>query len=450
MENVARLRPGNDDLGRFDSSAAAAYCALSAMSTRETLEIQNFGPIRHAHIDVRDITLLLGPQATGKSLTAQTLYFMRGMEELLVPETWGGGRIPGKSYIDRQELAGKVSGLLANWLGIGGISYSDTFVSWSLQSEQGSREDRLELSNKPGGPGEQARINQSLAARVDHVDDAARSDSLSMSEEQVYIPAGRMLYSFVPPSLGMFLLSPRMKQDLLWPGYINVFYRKLGSALRSLFDRSRASNFSPFVDPAILEQMSKIMKGKLGFSDPDRILLSIEDKFAESEGYSRGFGLDPLKLASGQMEQWPFWALVIAAQTEPLASTRIFFEEPEAHLYPSAQILLTESIAHLTRKNLRFVLTTHSPYVVYALNNFLMAQQVIDAGGTLPKNRLLQDTALRRDQVSAYRFSDSGQVESIFDEETGLIQTDVLDDPAGELNQLFGELQTAWLEKQPQ
>ncbi len=424
------------------------------MSTRETLQIQNLGPIRQAQIEVRDITLLLGPQATGKSLTAQTLYFMRGMEELLVPETWGGGRIPGKGYIDRQELAGKVSGLLANWLGIGGISYSDTFVSWSLQTKQGNREDRLELSSKPGSQGEQARVNQSLASRVesgvDSGNDTERFDTASIGEDQVYIPAGRMLYSFVPPSLGMFLLSPRMKQDLLWPGYINVFYRKLGSALRSLFDRSRSRSGVPPVDAAILEQMDKIMKGKLGFSDPDRILLSIEDKFAQAEGYSRGFGLDPLKLASGQMEQWPFWALVVAALTEPGTNTRIFFEEPEAHLYPSAQILLTESIAQLTRKNLRFVLTTHSPYVVYALNNFLMAQQVIDAGGSLPERRLLQETALRRDQVSAYRFTDSGQVESILDDVTGLIKTDVLDDPAGELNQLFGELQTAWLEKQPQ
>ena len=131
---------------------------------------------------------------------------------------------------------------------------------------------------------------------------------------------------------------------------------------------------------------------------------------------------------------------------DPERVTRIFFDEPEAHLHPSAQISLIEAIARLTKKNLRFVLTTHSPYVVYALNNFLMAQQVLDAGGALPAP-VERESALRREQVSAYRFTDSGQVESILDEETGLIKTDELDDPAGALNAAFSDMQDVLFER---
>ncbi len=257
------------------------------MSTRETLQIQNLGPIRQAQIEVRDITLLLGPQATGKSLTAQTLYFMRGMEELLVPETWGGGRIPGKGYIDRQELAGKVSGLLANWLGIGGISYSDTFVSWSLQTKQGNREDRLELSSKPGSQGEQARFNQSLASRVesgvDSGNDTERFDTASIGEDQVYIPAGRMLYSFVPPSLGMFPLVTWMKQDLLWQDTSMSFIASWAVRCAvSLIALDRAVKIFS-VDAAILEQTGQDYERQAGIlrSRPDT-RVPIENQFAQA------------------------------------------------------------------------------------------------------------------------------------------------------------------------
>lgn len=413
------------------------------MPTRENLQIKNFGPIRQADIEVRDITVFLGPQATGKSLAAQVLYFMRGIEELLIPDSWGGGRIPGDGYIARQELAGKVSALLANWLGHGGISYKETFINWLITSERTSREDRLELSNQIGS-GEQARVNQSLASRVE-AGFKLSNVILPISEEQVYLPAGRVLYSFIPPSLGMFLLSPRMRQDAHWPGYINVFYQKLGSALQELHQLSKKTNFAPIVDESLQDRIFQVMKGRLSFPDPDRISLSIKDRFAEEEGFSRSFGLNPLKLASGQMEQWPFWTLVTAALAEP-GNTRIFFEEPEAHLHPTAQTSLVETIADLAHKNLRFVLTTHSPYVIYALNNFLMAQQVIDADANLPE-KMLNATALRSDQVSAYRFTNEGNVESIVDPETGLIKTDELDDPAGRLNRTFSELQEALLER---
>lgn len=413
------------------------------MNTSERLRIKNFGPIRQADIEVRDITIFLGPQATGKSLAAQLLYFMRGIEELLIPESWGGGRIPGDGYIARQELAGKVSSLLANWLGISGISYNDTCIEWITSTGNATHEDRLELSNQINN-GELAKINQSLATRVESGFKLS-GVLLPISEEQVYIPAGRVLYSFIPPSLGMFLLSPRMRQDARWPGYINVFYQKLGSALQELYQLTRKADFAPFLDETLDNHIAQVMKGRLSFPDPDRISLLIKDKFAEAEGFSRSFGLDPLKLASGQMEQWPFWALATAALATQ-GQTRVFFDEPEAHLHPTAQISLLESIAYLARKNLRFVLTTHSPYVIYALNNFLMAQQVIDSGADLP-SQLLADTALSKNQISAYRFTNEGNVESILDQETGLIITDELDDPAGRLNQKFSELQEILLAK---
>ena len=43
----------------------------------ESLEIQNFLTIREAKLDVRRFTILIGPQANGKSVVAKVLYFFR-------------------------------------------------------------------------------------------------------------------------------------------------------------------------------------------------------------------------------------------------------------------------------------------------------------------------------------------------------------------------------------
>ena len=37
------------------------------------LEIQNLGPVKNAAIEFGDLTVLVGPQATGKSITLQLL-----------------------------------------------------------------------------------------------------------------------------------------------------------------------------------------------------------------------------------------------------------------------------------------------------------------------------------------------------------------------------------------
>jgi hypothetical protein len=51
---------------------------------KEHLMIHNFGPICESDIELHDLTLFVGPQATGKSLAAQILYFLRGVEDPLL------------------------------------------------------------------------------------------------------------------------------------------------------------------------------------------------------------------------------------------------------------------------------------------------------------------------------------------------------------------------------
>ena len=45
------------------------------------IEIQNFGPIEHIELDLKDFMVFIGPQASGKSTIAKAVYFFRSLRD---------------------------------------------------------------------------------------------------------------------------------------------------------------------------------------------------------------------------------------------------------------------------------------------------------------------------------------------------------------------------------
>ena len=50
----------------------------------QRIEIKNFGPIKELNLDIKDFTLLIGPQASGKSTIAKTIFFFKSLSDELV------------------------------------------------------------------------------------------------------------------------------------------------------------------------------------------------------------------------------------------------------------------------------------------------------------------------------------------------------------------------------
>lgn len=386
----------------------------------EQLTIHNFGPIKAADIAVRDLTIFVGPQATGKSLAAQVLYFLRGIEELIRPVVKRHSE-PFDSVVDT----------LKWWLGNALELYVSpgTLLSWESPGP-GEVQWKIYWDSQGAHPGDM------LARKVQ-----ALTETLAGLREQIYIPAGRILYSLLSPAFALRFFSQGQQE---WPGYLITFYEAVGRATDTLWRiQSKQSiehtTFFPLSaeserlrqSPFLRQRINSITKGEIQYG-PSSIALDIGQK-----------QISPSAFSAGQMEIWPFWAIVeyglLTGRLLQLGG-RIYFEEPEAHLHPGAQRSLMEIIAFLVQQGVQVVITTHSPYILYAINNALMAQQVLDAGQELPPE-LPAEIALNAAQVAAYRFAPDGTAHTLMDAEVGLIDANELEQVAEDLGATFTALQ---------
>jgi hypothetical protein len=348
---------------------------------------------------VSDLTVFIGPQATGKSLTAQILCFFRRLEQLVL-ET-------GSKEKD-------VRSALEQWLGNKLKVYlnSQTTLCWSHPDVSDGMPQEI-ICTRQG-----IDLNQALRRRLQNRAERNKAD--------IYIPSGRALYAFLPPYA--VVAGSRFIKSQDWPGYVSEFYGTLGRTIKWLHENPEV------VDRAETQflrgRIQKIIKGQLSYG-AETVSLKIDQEKT----------ITPTTMAAGQMEIWPFWAIVEEAiSSDKTKLSRLYFDEPEAHLHPAAQKAVVEIIAYLVRQQgIQFVLTTHSPYILYAINVLLKANEVKGAARPLPST-VPQESVLPPAQVAAYRFSPDGIAYGIKDTETNLIDEDEFDRVADELGATFTEL----------
>lgn len=121
-------------------------------------------------------------------------------------------------------------------------------------------------------------------------------------------------------------------------------------------------------------------------------------------------------------------------------------EEPEQNLFPESQ---ADVLYYLLRcKNAKqpqhtyvnsLLITTHSPYIIEALNNSIYAERLHSAGKDI--HGILRDEELvSYDDVSAYKFSD-GKIESIKNDDIRQIDAEYLDSCSERIRTVYGKLE---------
>lgn len=131
--------------------------------------------------------------------------------------------------------------------------------------------------------------------------------------------------------------------------------------------------------------------------------------------------------------------------------TSFIIEEPEQNLFPRTQMdLLFHLLSQLDHgRNHRLVMTTHSPYILYALNNCLLAYLVKDTvdAAAAPLAESLQ-YAVNPAEVSVWSVkdgclvNDKGEPDKTIQDERGLIRKNYFNDVMKDVMSQFNTLLT--------
>ena len=115
-------------------------------------------------------------------------------------------------------------------------------------------------------------------------------------------------------------------------------------------------------------------------------------------------------------------------------------EEPEQNLFPNSQQKILSRLLEFNNaaKENKLIISTHSPYILTALNNSILAEEVFEKTGR-SIDAYTPEKRVAFADVAAYQFED-GRIVSIKDEDTKLIDAEAIDSCSTEINSDFDAL----------
>lgn len=345
------------------------------------LEKGTFGPFQAPlNIDIRPLTIFIGPQGSGKSLLSEMLYFFRDAKNLLY------------RMRDTRDVEATVAATLRS-LRAGektqralSVFLSGGTATWSYRTAT-ERSVSIYQNNKARPLG---FFKQEVEAWIQQW----TQDPVEPALQALFIPAERIFFS------RFINTSPQILGHQALPLTVREFARYL----------LHVTNFYPFQSDAsrkIERWAQQALQGSFA--------LERRGRYANTWQW-RPRGMESTRLdielaSSGQMQSWP---LVVVAQVvveQEKAPFCIHIEEPESHLYPEAQVAIAWILAFLVNQGFRVTITTHSADLLFAFNNLLVAGTLLsdaEVDSSLPP----PEARLRPEQVAVYKTGE-GRVESI-------------------------------------
>lgn len=297
---------------------------------RYQLEVENIGPIRRANVRFSDLTILVGPQATGKSLLLQFL----------------------KLVLDHGPITGTLRSHGLDWNG-NALGFLDTYLGRGMSSVWNTRGNAKSWIQWQGRPV--------------HLDAIAAGKEPGSDREQCFvIPAQRVL-AFSSQSW----LRPFSDFGAGDPYVIRAFSESLRHQVEAIFDSRK-----PFWRLGE-EAYDLIQKSVFGRFDLGVQTSGNQKELVLTKPRSRR-GLPFMVWSAGQREFVPLllaliWLLPASSSFRKQSCTWVLIEEPEMGLHPKATAAVLFVILELLERGYRVCLSTHSTHVldlVWALNVF--------------------------------------------------------------------------------
>lgn len=424
----------------------------------QRLEIKNFGPIKNLNLEIKDFMVFMGPQASGKSTIAKTIFFFKSLNDDLVKYF-----IDSLDKNDFSKAAGtyakavrqKFLDYFGSSIHLNGLElkyhYNDKiWISITLEDNHkyitpnfsGDFQQALKTLVIEGAEFSNLRKkrNPALLTSKDllQFDTEKRqfityvknrcNEIFDENRELVFIPAGRSLLATLADQLQ--LINPR-QLDFLMRTFIDkinlvrpIFNKTLGDIIK---ERRLLTQLQIDYDKTKTAEgiITKILKGKYQF-----------DKDGEKIYYNSNNYVKLSFSSSGQQESlWILLLLFIIILEQQ--NVFIVIEEPEAHLFPEAQKEISNLIALMSNlKQSQVVITTHSPYILASINNLILAHKVGQKHPFEVKSKIDRNLWIDIKKVFA-SFVKHGEVKDIIDTEFDIIQQEYIDTVSGQINDEF-------------
>ncbi len=428
-----------------------------------TLTIKNFGPIKDFHAHIARLNVLIGPQASGKSTVAKLLYYLKMLPIWLATYT-------GTEGTSRDNFGQFQRILRKNFLDLFGPVYhqNSIFISYSfLNKVTGITHTIKIVQNKSDSAKNYISIKFDVALKekiekffseIEHIKnnevkgivdsktvrffhkDVTQKQFMEMAKmifdeprAPIFIPAGRTLLTLLSGQINtIFKPSDIIMEDFL--STINDIRPRVGQGLievEELARRTWPQQPNRICAALARDEIDKILRGKYVFTDG-------EERIYHKSGHTK------LSVASsGQQEA--LWVTLLAYMLI-LEQAGIFavFEEPEAHLYPESQYSIVRLLALLANmnQNNQILITTHSPYILVALNNLLAASCYGKKHPKKVSDIISRNFWININEIVALAFSDGGTVQNIVDKELCMIKAEEIDSASAVMNQEYDKIST--------
>jgi predicted ATPase len=405
----------------------------------ESISITNFLVIKKANVNVKKINVIIGPQANGKSVIAKLLYlfhetseeFVNGIrsnktkreldtkilemfEERFPKYSWDGGNFSIVYNLDNTEvsISGKTNARGKTNLK---LSYSDNLKKL-FTSKKSTYKKKLEEADKDRGKSAGRRNARFIENQIFYdliLEQLINGELGPFFSHSVFIPASRTFFANLQKNIFTFLAS-----NLDIDPYLKNFGSVYENSKRWYKD-NLISNHRDLQDKLHLA-LEAVVAGDYEYHDEQDWILS------------KGKRINLANASSGQQESLPMllvlcvWPLLRADENGGM----FFIEEPEAHLFPTSQSYIVSILSLLySEVKTSFFITSHSPYILSALNNFILAGDAINEG-KLTNEQFVELNGLglpiQFEDVAAYTITD-GILKSITDEEYRMVGGDILD-----------------------
>ena len=433
------------------------------------IAVRNFGPIAEAKIDLRPLTVFIGPSNTGKTYFSTLIYALYNvfdgfsgfptpfLQDLLTDIVYDLRHNPSEVPPETEKEILAISKKLNTKDGTFKFSDLPQQVRNDIQARLKKPQilleelsscldiDPMDMRKSVGD----IRNEMSISLEVSEADQKLWGFKMVVLESDILVTASvdeampfrigdtqRWDETLVPP--GFLKLINKLNRDTSDVYYLPATrsglmqsHTVIASSLVARATRSGSERFPevPMFASGLSNFLQQIILYKAD-KKPKSEMMTIADALESNVLYGKiiwkpspsgypEFHYHPsemeeeirLSQASSMVSELAPLVLFIRGLIQP--GDALIIEEPEAHLHPGAQTEIAATLARLVRAGVRVVVTTHSDWLLKEIGN-LIREGILKEKGELRKNPDGPERWLLPDEVGAWHFHKEKPVEPLY------------------------------------